>query len=947
MEQEEEQEVTPVLFVPEEKPMMEECVEEEKQQQEDEKEKERSTETSIVQDTPSPLDQVPVSVPDDEFVWEEYLEEIETEAVPPTAFIHVEKSLESGVLENQLVEVVTCSPDQQSSGYWLAKVITICGPLLRLRYVTQKSINIECWHEVVQGNLHPLGWSYHHNIPLTVPPDLTDHFQDDDCRKVAIEEVARAEKEGVSVPEEALEVDGYTAVDRIKQGMKVEVLFVEDPLSGWVATVMENIGGRLLLRYDTPDCSGDTFWLFYQHPRLRPPDWIHQNEPTYKYLPPSSCSGYEEAEWGALLEMSRADAHHSSMPVSLLAPSPTLSPHQFHVGIMLEAVHPLKPHVVCVAEIVEIINEHFFRIEYRTKTEDKYSQVTCINDPLVLPCGFCKQYSLNLSPPKDWESYTNFDWDLYNKTSACQLATQEMFPKYEAAQDLDFVKGLCLEAVNPSSPGQICAASVKQICGHLLIIQLDSEPDSESVIRASTSQELFPTGWSQANNFPLQLPAQYCPKVKRDQSPSLDQSQKSEETSQLVESILIGGGSQKSMWCPRLYVNHWCYTGPYLSKSKVAKQSQSVGPGTVELVLRKVLAMTINAAYIPTRVLREIQRNTPDPSTIPSSWRLTPFKAKFKRYNYTANLAVATTASDVSDFLYSICQTLQCCPNLWSPVASGENCPLLCTAQMLVPGSQSSGLRGRGRLSLNRGMRGISGAARIIHRRKRGGRKRLFVPVRANRLLQTKSLTASADDVPEDIEEEEEGELDEGDDDELVSGSDEGDTSSRSSRPTSPCLDRRQRKAFSRVDAQARGIKLTDYTTQMKARPGKKRFDLQDGASVSGYRDDPLDRREQIKRSRKNDFPDTNSGLEPATVTSDPLDWTVNDVEQYVTGQPAISHHAVKLKEEEVDGRAFLLLNLPTLVQHLGLPHSSAVALAQHICRVKLAHFMFFYRTET
>lgn len=209
------------------------------------------------------------------------------------------------------------------------------------------------------------------------------------------------------------------------------------------------------------------------------------------------------------------------------------------------------------------------------------------------------------------------------------------------------------------------------------------------------------------------------------------------------------------------------------------------------------------------------------------------------------------------------------------------------------------------------------------------------------------SGTASAEDVPEDIEEEEEGELDEGDDEELVSGSDEGDTSSRSSRPTSPCLDRRQRKTFPRVDAQARGIKLTEYPSQMKARPGKKRFDLQEGASASGYRDDPLDRREQIKRSRKNDFPDTNSGLEPATVTSDPLDWTVNDVEQYVTGQPAISHHAVKLKEQEVDGRAFLLLNLPTLVQHLGLPHSSAVALAQHICRVKLAHFMFFYRTET
>lgn len=63
-----------------------------------------------------------------------------------------------------------------------------------------------------------------------------------------------------------------------------QVLFVEDPLSGWVATVMENVGGRLMLRYDTPDCSGDTFWLFYQHPRLRPPDWIHQNGPMYKLV---------------------------------------------------------------------------------------------------------------------------------------------------------------------------------------------------------------------------------------------------------------------------------------------------------------------------------------------------------------------------------------------------------------------------------------------------------------------------------------------------------------------------------------------------------------------------------------------------------------------------------------------------------------------------------------
>lgn len=201
----------------------------------------------------------------------------------------------------------------------------------------------------------------------------------------------------------------------------------------------------------------------------------------------------------------------------------------------------------------------------------------------------------------------------------------------------------------------------------------------------------------------------------------------------------------------------------------------------------------------------------------------------------------------------------------------------------------------------------------------------------------------------EEAEEEEEAEIEEVEEYDVGSGSD-GDTSSRSSRPTSPLLEqgqmaRRHRKAFPRMDMQGKGIKLAEYSAQMKARQ-KRKFEGQDGASGNlGFREEGAERREPMKRSRKSEFSDTSSGLEPASVRSDPLEWTVHDVEQYVAGQPAICHHAVKLRQQEVDGRAFLLLNLPTLVQHLGLPHSSAVALAQHICRVKLAHFLF-YRPE-
>lgn len=93
----------------------------------------------------------------------------------------------------------------------------------RLRYLTQSSINVECWREIAQGGLHPVGWCSTHSIPLTVPPDLSAQLQEEDAKQEAIEAVEEAQKVGVSVPEEALDIDGYTAIDRIKCGMKVEV----------------------------------------------------------------------------------------------------------------------------------------------------------------------------------------------------------------------------------------------------------------------------------------------------------------------------------------------------------------------------------------------------------------------------------------------------------------------------------------------------------------------------------------------------------------------------------------------------------------------------------------------------------------------------------------------------------------------------------------------------
>lgn len=65
----------------------------------------------------------------------------------------------------------------------------------------------------------------------------------------------------------------------------------------------------------------------------------------------------------------------------------------------------------------------------------------------------------------------------------------------------------------------------------------------------------------------------------------------------------ISGGE----WVNKVYYNHHCFSGPHLSKSRIASLPKCVGPGPIFLVMKEVLSMLINVAYKPCRVLKELQ----------------------------------------------------------------------------------------------------------------------------------------------------------------------------------------------------------------------------------------------------------------------------------------------------------------------------------------------------
>lgn len=73
--------------------------------------------------------------------------------------------------------------------------------------------------------------------------------------------------------------------------------------------------------------------------------------------------------------------------------------------------------------------------------------------------------------------------------------------------DTGFSRGMKLEAVNPSQPWQICAATITRMVDNLMWLHLDNSPKMVSNhIVDIESHEIYPVGWCDSNNYTLKPP---------------------------------------------------------------------------------------------------------------------------------------------------------------------------------------------------------------------------------------------------------------------------------------------------------------------------------------------------------------------------------------------------------------------------------------------------------
>ncbi|CAH7239982.1 Sfmbt1 [Phodopus roborovskii] len=842
-----------------------------------------------------------------EFNWEDYLEETGSTTVPYASFKHVDIRLQNGFAPGMKLEVAV---KKDPETYWVATIITACEQLLLLRYEGYgEDRKADFWCDIRKAGLYPIGWCEQNKKTLEAPEGIRDKVSDWGAF------LQHSLRGACGPPVSLLEGlrNGRNPLDLIAPGSRLECQAFRDSVNTWIVTVVENIGGRLKLRYEGLD-SADSFdhWLYYLDPFLHHIGWAAQQG--YELQPPLAIRHLkDEADWQEILARIKEE-EEEPLPSYLFKDKQLIGTHEFSVNMKLEAVDPWSPFGISPATIAKVFDDKYFLVEMddlRPEDHTRRSFVCHANSPGIFPVQWSLKNGLHINPPPGFRSQ-DFDWADYLKQCGAEAAPQKCFPP--SISEHQFKKNMKLEAVNPLLPEEVCIATVTAVRGSYLWLQLEGskKPIPEFIVSVE-SMDIFPLGWCETNGHPLSTPRRA--RVHKQRKIAVVQPEKQILSSRTVHeglknqlnsthSVMTNG----KYCCPKIYFNHRCFSGPYLNKGRIAELPQCVGPGNCVLVLREVLTLLINAAYKPSRVLRELQLDKD------SVWHGCGevLKAKYKGKSYRATVEIVKTADRVTEFCRQTCIKLECCPNLFGPRMVLDTCSENCSVLTKTKYTHYYGKKKNKRIGRPPGGHSNLSCALKKASKKRKRRKNIFVHKK-------KRASASVDNTPVGSPQgsggEDEEDADDGDDDSLSEGS-----TSEQQDELQEESEMSEKKSCSSSPTQSEmSTPLPPDTQTSQKEPRTVSFSDEENKPPS-----PKEIRIEVD--------------ERLHLDSNPLKWSVADVVRFIRSTDCAPLARIFL-DQEIDGQALLLLTLPTVQECMDLKLGPAIKLCHHIERIKFAFY--------
>lgn len=292
------------------------------------------------------------------------------------------------------------------------------------------------------------------------------------------------------------------------------------------------------------------------------------------------------------------------------------------------------------------------------------------------------------------------DWKLNQPHFKCSLdqTLLELFKSQFAVMSL-------LEVVHPASGSTICLGRIRKVVYPLIWIQISLEAFT---VLPFNSTDIYPMWWCATYKHPVismlpprkrpndSIPSEKRRKKTKNENAPLDQDNSDNPESDDAEKELFDlramGDKQldldfilneKNNYI-RIYFNHKCFTGPSLSKGKICSLPQYVGPGPMRLVMEEVVTKVISVAYVPPRILNDLSSKFFEDLLVArglSNIAPMEFKAKYQKKVHRELIPVCVNPDDVAAYCECVCEHLKCCYNLFGPnLYDGDDCPGHCRA---------------------------------------------------------------------------------------------------------------------------------------------------------------------------------------------------------------------------------------------------------------------------